>query len=217
MKIVLALGMSRPLSMIVVASSISNLWSTKPSITSSSSPFGIWPWPMSSVRLGHDLLQPSGDDLDVVTRLWTKKICPSRFSSRSTAWRISSASNRVTRVSTASRSSGGVSRLRDVAQAQQRHVQRARDRRGRQRQHVDGLPQRLEPLLDLDAEPLLLVDDHQAQVVELHVGLHEAVRADDDVERPPAAAAPGCASAAALRAEAAERGDLERDTRPSAR
>ncbi len=28
-------------------------------------------------------------------------------------------------------------------------------------------PQRLQPLLDLDAEPLLLVDDHQAQVVEL--------------------------------------------------
>ena len=46
-----------------------------------------------------------------LTRLWTKKICPSRFSSRSTAWRISSASNRATRVSTARRSSGGVSRL----------------------------------------------------------------------------------------------------------
>ncbi len=45
------------------------------------------------------------------TRLWTKKIWPPRFSSRSTAWRISSGSKRVTRVSTASRSSGGVSRF----------------------------------------------------------------------------------------------------------
>ena len=43
--------------------------------------------------------------------------------------------------------------------------------------------QRLQPLLHLDAEPLLLVDDHQAQVVELHVGLSQAVRADDDVDR----------------------------------
>ena len=73
--------------------------------------------------------------------------------------------------------------VRDVAQAQQRHVQRARDGRGRHRQHVDDLPQRLEPLLDLDAEPLLLVDDHQPQVVELHVGLRQPVRADDDVDR----------------------------------
>ncbi len=72
--------------------------------------------------------------------------------------------------------------VRDVAQAQQRHVQRARDGRGRHRQHVDGLPERLEPLLHLHAEPLLLVDDHQAQVVELHVLLGQPVRADDDVD-----------------------------------
>ena len=72
----------------------------------------------------------------------------------------------------------------DVAGADQAHVQRPRDRRGGHRQHVDRLPHRLEPLLDLDAEPLLLVDDDQAQVVELHVGLHEPVRADDDVDGP---------------------------------
>ena len=71
----------------------------------------------------------------------------------------------------------------DVAEAQQRHVQRSRDRRGRHRQHVDGLAQGLEPLLDLDAEPLLLVDDHQPQVLELHVVLGQPVGADDDVDR----------------------------------
>ena len=31
------------------------------------------------------------------------------------------------------------------------------------------VPQRFQPLLHLDAEPLLFVDDHQAQVVKLHV------------------------------------------------
>ena len=70
----------------------------------------------------------------------------------------------------------------DVADAQQRQVQRARDRRGGQRQHVHRLPQLLEPFLVLDAEALLLVDDDQAQVLELHVGADQAVRADDDVD-----------------------------------
>ena len=72
----------------------------------------------------------------------------------------------------------------DVAQAQQAHVQRPRDGRGRHRQHVDDLAERLQPLLHLDAEPLLLVDDHQPQVVEPHVRLHQPVGADDDVDRP---------------------------------
>ena len=46
------------------------------------------------------------------------------------------------------------------------------------------LPQRLEPLLRVDAEPLLLVDDHQPQVLEADVVLHQPVRADDDVDSP---------------------------------
>ena len=40
---------------------------------------------------------------------------------------------------------------------------------------------RLSRSLCSDAEPLLLVDDHQAQVVELHVPAEQAVRADEDV------------------------------------
>ena len=62
-------------------------------------------------------------------------------------------------------------------------MQRPRDGRGGHRQHVDGLPQRLQPLLHLDAEPLLLVDHHQPEVVESHVRLGQSVRADDDVHR----------------------------------
>ncbi len=53
---------------------------------------------------------------------------------------------------------------REVAQPHQAHVQGARDRRGGQGEHVDLGAQFLEPLLVGDAEALLLVDDHQAEV-----------------------------------------------------
>ena len=70
----------------------------------------------------------------------------------------------------------------DVAHAEQRQVQRAGNRRGGHRQHVDRLAERLEPFFHLDAEPLLLVDDQQAQVGELHVVLGQPMGADDDVD-----------------------------------
>ena len=50
-------------------------------------------------------------------------------------------------------------------------------------QHVDGGPQVLERLLVLDAEALLLVDDHQAEVLDAYAGLQQAVGADDEVDR----------------------------------
>ena len=56
---------------------------------------------------------------------------------------------------------------RQVAHAGQRQLQRARDRRRRQRQHVDVGLELLQPLLVADAEMLLLVDDQQAEVLEL--------------------------------------------------
>ena len=40
----------------------------------------------------------------------------------------------------------------------------------------------LQPLLVRDAEPLLLVDDQQAQVLERHVLAQQPVRADHDVD-----------------------------------
>ena len=58
---------------------------------------------------------------------------------------------------------------RDLAQPAHRHLQRARDRRRGQRQHVDLRAQLLEALLVGDAEALLLVDDHQAEVLEADV------------------------------------------------
>ena len=97
----------------------------------------------------------------------------------------------------------------DVAQAQQPHVQRPRNGRGGHRQHVDGSAERLQAILHLDAEPLLLVDDHQPQVLKLHVLLCQPVGADDDVDLP------GCQAAddgglLLAGGETREGGDLER-------
>ena len=71
---------------------------------------------------------------------------------------------------------------RDVAQAGQRHLERARDRRGRQRQHVHLQPELAQQLLLLHAEALLLVHDQQAQVLRAHVARQQPVRADQDVD-----------------------------------
>jgi hypothetical protein len=52
-----------------------------------------------------------------------------------------------------------------VAHARKRHLQRARDGCGGHGEHVDLLAQVLEVLLVLNTEPLLLVDDHEPEVV----------------------------------------------------
>ena len=98
---------------------------------------------------------------------------------------------------------------RDVAQAGERHLQRARDRRGRQRQHVDLQLELAQQLLLLDAEALLLVDDQQAEVLRAHVAREQPVRADQDVDL---AALEGRRRVARLlrRAEARDHVDRER-------
>ena len=90
---------------------------------------------------------------------------------------------------------------RHVADADERHVQRPRNRRRAHRQHVDLLPQLLDLLLVRDAEPLLFVDDEQAEVAELDVLRQQPMRADDDVDlaggeigRAPPSARPCCGS-----------------------
>ena len=67
---------------------------------------------------------------------------------------------------------------RDVAQARQRHVQRARDRRRREREDVDFEPQLAQQLLLRDAEPLLLVDDDEPELLRDHVSRQHAVRSE---------------------------------------
>ena len=73
---------------------------------------------------------------------------------------------------------------RQVADARQRHLERARDRRRRQRQDVDVDAHLAQLLLLRDAEAVLLVDDQQPEVLEPDVLREQAVRPDDDVDLP---------------------------------
>ena len=83
---------------------------------------------------------------------------------------------------------------RDVAQAGERHVQRARDRCRAEREHVDLEPQLAQQLLLGDAEALLLVDDHEPELLRDHVAREHPVRADQDVDLPFGEVAPGPSS-----------------------
>ena len=61
-------------------------------------------------------------------------------------------------------------------------MQRARNGRGRQRQHVELRAQLLESLLLHDAESVLFVDHQQAETLEAHIALEQPMCADDDVD-----------------------------------
>ena len=70
-----------------------------------------------------------------------------------------------------------------VAHSARGHLHGSRNRRCRKREHVDLLAQVLELLLVLHTKALLLVDDHHAQVLGVHVGRKQAVRADEHINR----------------------------------
>ena len=83
---------------------------------------------------------------------------------------------------TASRSTGGVA-ISDISRTpDSAKLQRARDRRRGQRQHMHVLAQLLQALLVLHAEMLLLVDDQQAEIGELDALGEQRVGADDDID-----------------------------------
>ena len=73
---------------------------------------------------------------------------------------------------------------RHLADAGDRHLQRARDRGRAHREDVDVGLQLLQRILVLDAEALLLVDDHQPEVLEDDLLGEDAVGADHHVDRP---------------------------------
>ena len=70
-----------------------------------------------------------------------------------------------------------------VPDARERHVQRAGNGGGAQGQHIHANEVFLELFLVLDAEPLLLVNDDQPQVAELHVVRQQPVGAHHNVHR----------------------------------
>ena len=61
-------------------------------------------------------------------------------------------------------------------------MERPRDRRRREREHVDLEPERAEELLLRDAEPLLLVEDDEPELLRDDVAREDAVRADEHVD-----------------------------------
>jgi hypothetical protein len=72
----------------------------------------------------------------------------------------------------------------DVPQPGERHVQRAGDRRRREREHVDLEPKLAQELLLRDAEALLLVHDHEPDVFRDDVAREDAVSAHENVHLP---------------------------------
>ena len=100
---------------------------------------------------------------------------------------------------------------RHVAQAGERQVQRARNRRRGEREHVGLELELLEPLLVLHAEAMLLVDDDEAEVRELDVGAEQPVRADDDVDLLRLRARRATAACSFARLEAAHRARRDRE------
>ena len=71
---------------------------------------------------------------------------------------------------------------REFAQAGHRHLQRARDRRGGQCQHVDIGLECFQPLLVGDAKTLFLVDNDESQAFEFQPLGQQCMRADNDVD-----------------------------------
>jgi hypothetical protein len=70
----------------------------------------------------------------------------------------------------------------EVPHARHRHLQRARDRRGRKRQDMHVRAHLLQAFLVADAEALFLVDHKKAQVLEPDALGQQRMGADDDVD-----------------------------------
>jgi hypothetical protein len=164
-------GTSMPVSMMVEHSSRLWRWATKSRITCSSSRSGIWPWATAMRASGSSSASFSRavlDGLDLVVQEVdlpaALELAQHRLADGAVAAFV--AHEGLDRQPALRR--GGDDR--QVAQAFQRHAQRARDRRGGQRQHVDLGAQGLHRLLVAHAEAVLLVDDQQAQALELDVG-----------------------------------------------
>jgi hypothetical protein len=111
--------------------------------------------------------------------LCRKYTWPPRASSRWCASRSIAPSHGVTKVCTRGDARAGVamidrSRRPAIAMLSVRGIGR-----GGQREQVHVGAQRLQRLLLAHAEALLLVDDDQAEVLEAHVALQQAMGADD--------------------------------------
>ena len=70
---------------------------------------------------------------------------------------------------------------RHVAQSAQRHVERARNRRRRKREHIDALLQLFQTLFMGDAKTLFFIDHNQSEIAKAYVLGKHSMRADHDI------------------------------------
>ena len=193
--IVLTFGMSMPFSMIVVATSTSSSPSMNRCITGSSSDSLHLAVADADARARHQLLERVAHRVDRFDAVVKVVDLPAAIELR----RDRSLHDRVARGSDERLDRHAVLRRRlnqrEVAHAHQRHVQRARNRRGGERQHVDAGAVLLEPFFVHHAEPLLFVDHDQAEIGEGDVLLQQPVGADHHVHLAFERDREGCASA----------------------
>ena len=133
-------------------------------------------------RLRHELAHLFGDVLDVLHAVvhvedlaLAQQLAPDRLRHRAFVVLADVGEDRLAVL-------GWGLHQRQVANAGEAHLERARDRGRRQREDVDVGPQSLDLLLVLHAEPLLLVDDEQPEVLELDVVGEQPVRPDHHVD-----------------------------------
>ena len=69
-----------------------------------------------------------------------------------------------------------------IAQAFQRHGERARDRGRRQRQHIHFRAQRFQRFFLAHTEAMLFIKNHQAKILERHILLYQFVGADGNID-----------------------------------
>ena len=69
-----------------------------------------------------------------------------------------------------------------VFHTNERKIKCARDRRGRKRENIDKFEQLFEFFLVQNAEALLFVNHHEAEIFEHEIAGNEPMRADDDID-----------------------------------
>ena len=152
-------------------------------MTSSSWPAAIWPCATADLRLRHLLVEEG---------LHVAEIVEARHHVEGLPAPVALAQQRLADEQRIERRDEGAHReavhrrrrdQRQLAHAGERQLQGARDRRRRQGQHVHLGAQLLQALLVADAEMLLLVDDDEAEILELDRLAEQRMGADDDVDR----------------------------------
>ena len=146
-------------------------------MTSSSSSAAIWPWATPTRARGRERPHPGRDRVDRLDPVVDHEHLPAA---------VDLPGERLLQQRVVPRLDEGQDRRavarrrldqREVAEPGEREMERPGNRRGGEREHVHREPQRLEPLLVLHAEAVLLVHDQQPEVLE---------------QRRPSTAAGGC-------------------------